>query len=166
MPTDVMEEVQQLLDTAELWQPNPGPGFTHLLIARRTNQVMNSTGSTFATTLNRVPYNPAYMNPDDLAEMDLEAGDLVTITSRHGSMTAIVQPDKTLRRSLVSISHLWGGLPGNPGPGSNVNLLISCDTEVQGINAMPRMSAIPVNIVKVETDPSAQESLAAVVSSS
>lgn len=146
MPADVAGEVRQLLGSVGTGQ---APGFTHLLSSRRLNHVMNTTGSTLAGTLERAPYNPAYLNPDELAALDLAAGEVIEIASEHGSIEAIVQPDKNLRPGVVSIAHGWGGLPGRDGPGVNVNRLIACDTHVEPINAMPRMSAVPVRIRKL-----------------
>jgi anaerobic selenocysteine-containing dehydrogenase len=82
--------------------------------------------------------------------MQLEPGDAVEIASAHGAVQAVVQPDARVRPGVVSITHSWGGLPDQSGPGVNVNLLISCETDVQPINAMPRMSAVPVTITKIE----------------
>jgi anaerobic selenocysteine-containing dehydrogenase len=149
MPEDVAEEVRQLLGSAEMRAPGADDGFTHLLCSRRMNQVLNSGGTTLNATLKRAPYNPAYMSPDDLAAMDLAAGDRVEIASVHGRVDAIVQPDSDVRRRVVSIAHAWGGLPGKPGPGVNINALTRCDTDVQAINAMPRMSAVPVRVRKI-----------------
>jgi anaerobic selenocysteine-containing dehydrogenase len=110
---------------------------------------MNTVGTSLAGTLARAPYNPAYMNPEELTALGARPGDRVEIASSHGSVQAFVQPDKALRRGVVAIAHCWGGLPGDPGPGVNINALISCDSDVQPINAMPRMSAVPVNVRKI-----------------
>ena len=47
------------------------------------------------------------------------------------------------------MTHGWGGLPDETDysrDGSNTGLLISTDRNLETINAMPRMSAVPVNI--------------------
>lgn len=64
-------------------------------------------------------------------------------------MEAAAQPDKALRAGLVSISHCWGDLPGTAAAGTNVNTLVACDTDLQFINAMPHMSAVPVQITRL-----------------
>jgi anaerobic selenocysteine-containing dehydrogenase len=110
---------------------------------------MNTVGSSLKETLRRTPYNPAYLHPDDLATFDLEPNDVIEIASQHGCIEARVQPDRGLRRGVVSIAHCWGAIDDGEGPGVNINLLTRCDTDVQAINAMPRMSAIPVNLAKV-----------------
>jgi anaerobic selenocysteine-containing dehydrogenase len=149
MPSDVAQEVRQLLASLEAREAGPGPGFTHLLSTRRMHEVMNTTGNTLSTTLDRAPFNPAYLNPAELASLDLRAGDAIEIASEHGRIEAVVQPDKKLRPGVVAIAHCWGGDSGKNTPGVNVNRLISCDTHVENINAMPRMSAVPVRIRKV-----------------
>jgi len=62
---------------------------------------------------------------------------------------AIVQSDATVRRGVVSMSHGFGGMPGESvyeRDGSSTGALISTDRDLDPINAMPRMSAIPVRI--------------------
>ncbi len=68
------------------------------------------------------------------------------ISSEHGSIVTVAAADETVRPGVVSIAHCWGGLPGEEGPGANTNLLIACDRHLEAINAMPRMSAVPVNV--------------------
>jgi anaerobic selenocysteine-containing dehydrogenase len=153
MPADVAEEVRQLLGSIEAREPGPGPGFTHLLSTRRLHQVMNTTGGTLATTLERMPYNAAYLHPDELVDLGLAPGEKIEIASEHGAIEAAVQPDKNLRRGVVAIAHCWGGLPGKAGPGVNINRLISNEAGLESINAMPRMSAVPVRIRKLAPAP-------------
>jgi anaerobic selenocysteine-containing dehydrogenase len=146
MPDDVAGEAAQLLDAL---RGGERTGFGHLLTVRRMNHMMNGTGNRLDATLRRMPYNPAYLHPGDLETLGLAPGDRVTIASAHGRVEARVQPDPDLRPGVVSMTHAWGGLPGGPEPGANVNELISATTDVQSINAMPRMSAVPVTIAKV-----------------
>jgi anaerobic selenocysteine-containing dehydrogenase len=147
MPADVAEEVKQLL-ASDLVGETTTNGHSHLLISRRMNTVMNTVGSNLGATLRRDPVNPAYMHPDEFTALGLTPGDSVEIASDHGRIRAVAQPDKTLRAGVVSMAHCWGGLPDEPGPGANTNLLIACDRNVETVNAMPRMSAVPVNVRK------------------
>lgn len=147
MPADVADEVRQFL-ASDLGGARPDVDHTHLLISRRMNTVMNTVGSNLGGTLRRDPCNPAYMHPGEFASLGLEPGDRLEIASEHGRIEAVAQPDKTLRPGVVSMAHCWGGLPDEEGPGANTNLLIASDKHVQAVNAMPRMSAVPVNVRK------------------
>jgi hypothetical protein len=49
-----------------------------------------------------------------------------------------------LRPGVVTLSHGWG----DTDDGVNVNRLVSADRYIESINAMARMTGIPVNIVK------------------
>jgi len=93
------------------------------------------------------------MNPADLAAMGLNNGDQVEIVSDHARITGIVEADDTVRSGVVSMAVAWGGLPGeklDPATsGASTNMLISTDRDTEPLNAMPRMSAIPVNIVPI-----------------
>lgn len=154
MPDDVREEVAEL--AAELGMQararQTEQQFTHLLSTRRMRNFYNSIGMYLSGTRKRNPYNPAYLNPADLAELGLANGDRVAITSDHASIEAIVEGDPAVRPGVISMAVAWGGLPGeNLDPsqhGSSTNMLISTDRNVDPLNAMPRMSAIPVNITR------------------
>jgi len=152
IPEDVAEEMVQL--ATELGAPvasNGAQKFTHLLSSRRMRDFYNTIGMFLPTTRKRNPYNPAFINPADLAAYGLKDGDHVEIVSDHASIRAIVKADETLRTGVVSMAHAWGGLPGEKADtasvGASTNMLINIDRDVEPLNSMPRMSAIPVNIV-------------------
>jgi anaerobic selenocysteine-containing dehydrogenase len=151
MPADVAAECEKLAavkDVAAGVAKNGRP-FTHLLASRRLREVFNTTGTLFSATLKRRPYNPAFLHPDDMIALQLLAEDTVEISSAHGQVTARVQPDANLRRGVVQLPHGWGGHPGtSEGTGTSVNLLTSSHVDYEPINAMPVMSALPVNIVR------------------
>lgn len=114
---------------------------------------MNSMGGTLPDLIRMMPRNLAYMNPTDLSALALVSGDQIEITSEHGTIQIPVEVDDSLRPGVVSVSHGFGGLPGEAeSNGASTNLLISTDTGLQTINAMPRMTAIPVNIRRVQPE--------------
>ena len=63
----------------------------------------------------------------------------------------IAAADAALRTGVVSMSHNWGDLSNNDPQqyrrhGASTNFLIHDAAVYESINAMPRMSAIPVNV--------------------
>jgi len=144
-PADVRDELTQLLATTTVTSP-----YTHRLICRRERAMMNTADFTLAGVRRQLPYNPAHMHGDDLAELGLEDGDEVEIISPAGAIPAIVKADGTVRRGAISMSHGWGALPGEEGDyrqvGSSTCQLVTSDRQLESINAMPRMSAIPVRV--------------------
>jgi anaerobic selenocysteine-containing dehydrogenase len=150
-PPDVLQEIAELF--AERSSPNgiisASRVFTHRLASRRHRDRFNSLGKALSGVQKRVPYNVAYLNPHDMAEKSIIAGDWVELTSDHGSVSAIAEGDETLRSGVVSLTHGFGDLPDSGDyltDGVSTNLLISTERDLQTINAMPRMSGIPVNI--------------------
>jgi len=118
---------------------------------RRVREVQNTMYRHLDAIGKRMPHNPLWMHPDDLAALGIEAGECVAIESAHGRIEAISEADATLRRGVVSISHGWGGLPGEPAAsgdtrGVNVNRLTSTRSHLEPINAMPRLTALPVRV--------------------
>ena len=146
MPADVADEISDFLNSDFARAPTEGARFSHYMISRRMNRVMNTMGNNLQGTLKHDPCNPAYLHPDELKELGVVPGDKVEIAAEHGCIIAVAQPDKLLRKGVVSISHCWGGLPGGDGPGANTNLLVATDRNAQPVNAMPLMSSIPVKI--------------------
>ena len=62
----------------------------------------------------------------------------------------IAAADAAVRRGVVSMSHNWGDLQNDPQDypryGASTNFLTQAAVGCESINAMPRMSAIPVNV--------------------
>ena len=145
-PVEVIAEIAEVVAEAN----TDDPRYPFKLIARRMRDLNGSIGMQVATIRQRNPFNPLHMNPQDIAELGLRPDALVRIESDAGSISAIVHSDATLRTGVVSMSHNWGGADNNPSSyeqhGASTNLLISTDSLYESINAMPRMSAIPVAI--------------------
>lgn len=124
-----------------------------LLIPRRENRVINSTGRTLPGLMRGRSYNPAFMHPDDLARLGLASGELVSICSEYDAVTGVVEADPDLRPGVVSISHGFGGNPGDDEDprvdGANTNRLLRADTEFDSVTGIPRMGALPVAVVPV-----------------
>ena len=90
------------------------------------------------------------MNSSDLARLGVERGSAVEIASAGGRLKAFVEVDDALRPGVVAMTHSWGGLPGDADDvtygAACSSLLVSTDRQLESINAMPRMTAIPVRI--------------------
>lgn len=152
MPDDVIDEMKALRRSYKETLNKPNTTYTHRLSTRRNRHRFNTIGH-YSPYLKRLtPYNPAYMHPSELEAKGFKNGDMITITSDHGSIRAKVEADASVRPGVVSISHCFGDLPGNDDYdqfGSSTNQLISTDRNMETINAMPRMSGIPVAISAV-----------------
>jgi anaerobic selenocysteine-containing dehydrogenase len=146
MPADVIAEMTFMESDR---QPSATADFPFRFIGRRARHRMNSMGGTLPQLIRAMPSNPAFMHPDDMASLGIVAGERVEIISEHGSVIGHAQGDTTLRPSVVSMSHGFGGLPGESAENSP-NLLISTSSNLQTINAMPRMTAIPIRVRKAE----------------
>jgi len=158
MATDVAEELKQFTSRARASKgfESSGQVFTHLLASRRMRDAMNSMHHEAPTLRKRHLYNPAYINPDDMAALGMNNGDWVEIVSDHGRIQAILEGDDSVRSGVIQMSHAWGGLPddveGYDAIGSNVSLLIDNSRYREPINAMARQSGIPVNILPSQSN--------------
>jgi anaerobic selenocysteine-containing dehydrogenase len=147
-PADVIDEIGQLLaeHAAEAATPSP---FPFLLTTRRIREAMNSTYRDLPAIHSRVPYNPLWMHPDDMADLGIQPGGRVLVASAHDEIEAIARADDTLRRGVVSMTHGFGsetrGDADYDRHGASVNRLVS-SRDLEPINAMPRFSGIPVDI--------------------
>jgi len=152
MPADVQAELVEYLEMKLEPQDirSSGRRFTHLLSSRRIRDAFNSYGTTLEPVRKRNPCGAAYLHPADLQALGVAPNELVELESDHGRIRAVAAADPGMRPGVVALSHSWGGLPEDDFEGyANPNLLIACDRDVETVDAMPRMSAIPVNVRKV-----------------
>jgi anaerobic selenocysteine-containing dehydrogenase len=152
-----LTDAEIVAELAEVATEPPAPGripsnglvFTHRLASRRHRDRMNSAGADLSGVRKRIAFNRAQLNPSDMATKGIEDGDWIELESDSGRVKAIAEADDTLRPGVVSLVHGFGDLPGRGDyldTGVSTNLLISTDRDLQTINAMPRMSGIPVNV--------------------
>jgi anaerobic selenocysteine-containing dehydrogenase len=152
MPDDVARELEAA--RASEFVPgrilSNGGVFTHLLAERRHRNIINSMHGLTPQQQKRFPYNPVWIHPDDMARHGLADGDVVDVVSDAGEVTGVLEADVTVKPGVVQMSHAWGGLPDDRDfkhHGTSVNSLISTDRDLDDLTCMPRMSAIPVNLV-------------------
>ena len=121
------------------------------LISRRMWEYHNSWGQDISTLREKIPVNPAFVHPDDLAELGVASGDRIRITSAAGTVEAEVRDAPELRRGVVSMSHCWGDALGSDPSvvGSNTNRLVD-HAEPSLFVGIPRMSAIGVRLEAVD----------------
>ena len=123
---------------------------------RRMRDSNNSAGLGLPSIKKRLPFNPAFMNPDDMLAEGLIEGDAVEIASAHGTIRARVKLDPDLRRNVLSITHAFGSLPRDKQNydevGVSTNWLTALDeTARETINAMPWMTGFPISVRKVDS---------------
>jgi len=128
-------------------------GFAFRMISRRMRHTFNSISHNPATK--GLPYNPAFMNPEDMARYGLSDGDTIEIRSRYGAIPGVVESEASLRPGLISMSHGYGAGPDRDDAlwaiGSPTSRLSGLDDNPERYSGQPRMSAIPVNINILET---------------
>ncbi len=129
---------------------NREAAFPFQLISRRLPNVYNSSGRDIAKLNGRRPYNPAFLHPEDLKTLGVQKGDLVEISSAHGSILGVVEPAPELRRGILSMAHCFGETPNHDADvhavGSNTGRLIDNQRDCDPHTGIPRMSAIPVAV--------------------
>lgn len=146
-------------ELAEVARDPVPPGLR--LIVRRMRDVNGSIAMAAPAVRRRNPVNPLGMNPQDMAARGLAPGGRVEVTSADGRIRAIAEPDDTLRPGVVSMSHNWGGVEPDSDDyasvGSSSNALIRCTGPNEALNAMPRMTAVPVDVRALAAQPLAAE---------
>lgn len=144
-PADIAQELRALRN-----EPMAGLHYRYRLTVRRLLTTMNSAYRDADRSLARYPTNWAYMNPQDLEDEGLPEGTSIEIESEFGRIMGIVKPEESLRRGVVSMSHLFGSLGPSNDPiaqrGAHTGWLTSLERYIETINFMPRFTGIPVNV--------------------
>lgn len=149
---EMMDELSRRFDQSatDLWYEPEGYSFR--LVTRRMMHVHNSAYNVDAIH-GREAFNPLFIHPADLEDLNASNGDLLRISSPYASMEAIVRADDSLRPGVVAMSHNFGGT-SNAGDlvrkiGSNINQLIDGGAVFDPYTGMPKMSAIPVRLERI-----------------
>lgn len=152
--------MMEQLDEALACGPQPGDeDFPFRLLSRRQKHTLNSLGRDQPALVHERPHNPAFLHPEDMKQLGIESGALVSITSRRATIHAVVQPSEDLRRGVVSMSHAYGldldrisgensaAEPQEFSMGNHTGALASADMDYQEpYTGIPRMSSIPVHV--------------------
>jgi anaerobic selenocysteine-containing dehydrogenase len=127
-----------------------------LLVPRRANNFLNSTGRSLEKLTGGRAYNPSFIHPDDLAALGVESGSSVEIRSAHDRILAVAEADDSLRPGVVAMTHAFGGQPEEDARhreiGSHTGRLMAADLEYDPISGMPRMGALPIAIDPVDAE--------------
>ncbi len=147
---EMLEDLRRSLNGAMRRQAEQG-GHRFRLISRRSRHAHNS--SVNVPEANRgVPYNPAYLNPQDLEDLGVQAGDLVEIYNQSGQIVAVAGLDSGLRPGVVSMSHSYGQVDldqerDDPkAKGSSTNWLLTHDEQFDRYTGQPLMTNVPVSV--------------------
>jgi hypothetical protein len=124
--------------------------------SRRLKAVFNSSGREIDALRSREQTSFAHLHPDDLAELGVNDGDTIAISSPRGSVRAIAKASSDLARGTVSMAHAWGGVPGDAAHlddlasfGDTTSRLVDNESGFDVITGMAAQSAIPVEITLV-----------------
>ncbi len=146
----MMGELAQVLVEGRI---SRDPRFSYQLISRRTRNVFNSTGQQIRR-LNKKGYNPAYMSPKDMSREALRPGDLIEIRSNLAAILGVVEEAEDVREGIISMTHAFGDVALDDHDvttiGSPTARLINTDIDYDPMTGIPRMSAVPVRVKRVE----------------
>jgi anaerobic selenocysteine-containing dehydrogenase len=132
--------------------------FPFRVISRRMRDVVNSHWHENDKLRRQYAFNPAFLNPDDMADLHLTEGDVIEIESVRASIRGVATAAPDVKRGCISMTHAWGGDDGEDHDprvaGSNTGRLTAIDQDFDKYSGIPRMSAIPVRVRRVAQNPS------------
>jgi anaerobic selenocysteine-containing dehydrogenase len=146
---EVMAELARIA-SGFVFEMDRDPAYPMRLVSRRMHEMHNSSWHETKALQRTWVYNPAFMNPEDMAEIGIRSGDAVTITSARASIRAIAQEEEGVRCGCVSMAYGFGSNPGDPEDpavdGACTARLVCNDRDFDPLSGIPRMSGIPVRV--------------------
>ncbi|MCH7790373.1 MAG: oxidoreductase, partial [Acidobacteria bacterium] len=156
-PDDIVEELAQVGEEqtgAEIVDGFDADRYPYRLVSRRLKASLNSLGPELPGLAAKGKTNPAFMNPEDLADLDVSTGNLVEITSPSGCLVAVVEAASDVKRGVVSMAHSWGDGSGSDDKvrdiGSPTSRLVSTRSGYDRFSGMAVQSAIPVAVTVID----------------
>jgi anaerobic selenocysteine-containing dehydrogenase len=161
-PDELMAELADMLATPpHTFGGADVCGYPFRLVSCRLKHVLNSTGTELPGLARKGTTNPAYMHPDDVAELGLTSGDLVEIRSPRAAVRGVVETADDVKRGVVSMAHSWGGSSLTDEKvrdiGTPTSRLVSVDAAHDPVTGMVVSSAIPVAVSPIAHDEAATE---------
>ena len=152
-PDDFVAELAEVLaETADTFAGSDVSAYPFRLVSRRLKHVLNSTGTELPGLARKGTTNSAYMHPDDVADLGLESGDVIEISSPQASLLGVVEAAEDVKRGVISMAHSWGGRSLTDEKvreiGSPTSRLVSTDVGSDPVTGMVVSSAIPVAVAK------------------
>ncbi len=125
MAPDVAAELAAALEDT------PASGTSPLrLVVRRAKGSINSVATGSMT-------NPCRVHPADVERLGLVDGDPITVSTDHGAIDTTVAIDSSLRPGVATMTHCIDPNPSH---------LLSLTQRRQSINAMPWITAVPIDV--------------------
>jgi len=129
---------------------------TFRLISRRLKTHLNSLGREIPGLAEKTPTNYAYMNPADMADLDIGDDSLVRIASPHASLIGVAKAAPDVRTGVISMAHSWGSSTGTDEKvremGAPTNRLIDVENGYCPITGQAIQSSIPVSVEAVNEE--------------
>jgi anaerobic selenocysteine-containing dehydrogenase len=147
MLADLAEEAARGTGDISTWADER---FPFRLISRRVMSRYNSSGHAITRLEALDDHNPLFVHPDDLAQLGIESGTVVEITSGAGTILGMTEADDSMRRGVVSMVHCFGDVPerdgDNPRPSGPTGRLMTIDDVYEPYIGMPLMGNVPVSL--------------------
>ena len=149
-----LEEILSQQTSAERVQGFDPAIHTFRLVSRRLKTHLNSLGGELSKLNEKTPTNFAYMNPEDMVELEVDDDEIIEITSPKASLLGVVKSSEDIRRGVISMAHSWGSATSSDEKvrdiGSPTNRLIDVENGFDPITGQAVQSAIPVSVKQAQ----------------